>query len=185
MKPTITERLDAILGGEQGVVQNSSENKDIVKIDKPNLPEKVASTGNPERDLNDDFEVARSSIYELIGRGKELTDSANYVAKEKQDSRSIEAAALAQKEARDSALALIDLHQKKADIQRGTAKTGSGDTNIQNNAVFVGTTGELLKLTRDLSKNSIQDALKSLQSEVIDAEIVPVESKINTEENNA
>ena len=112
--------------------------------------------------LNDDFNVVRNSLYGLIDKGKDLTDAANYIAKERQDAKSIEAAAIAQREARDNALALLDIHQKKADAGRGTGK--SGDTITQNNAVFIGTTGQLLKFTRDLDKSGfIQDTLKALE----------------------
>jgi hypothetical protein len=172
LKPTITQRLDSILGAippneEGALVANEGDGKG------PLLPAKVVSSGNPDRDFNDDFDIARTTLRTLIDKGTELSDAANYIAKEKQDARSIEAAAIAQKEARDNALALLDLHQKKADLNKGTGRGSSGgDTNIQNNAVFVGTTGELLKFTRDLNKNTfLQDALKPLENQIIDGQI--------------
>ena len=174
LKPTIEQRLDSILGIEQ------TEPKELVPTPTGSVPAKHVSSGNDDKDFNLDFDVARSTLHSLIEKGSDLTDAANYIAKEKQDAKSIEAAAMAQKEARDSALALIDLHQKKADIRKGSAK--GGDTITQNNAVFVGTTGELLKLTRDLNKTGfISDALKPLQEDsgpVIDA----TSSEVNNQE---
>jgi hypothetical protein len=166
LKPKISERLDAILGIDQPMI-DEGESKELVLAGAggvPALPPGVISSGNPERDFNDDFATVRSTLHNLIVKGNNLTDDANYIAKEKQDSKSIEAAAIAQKEARESALALIDIYGKRSDIEKNGGKSGGDTINTQNNAVFVGTTGDLLRLTRDLNKNgSLQDTLKSLQ----------------------
>jgi hypothetical protein len=155
MKPTVDEKLDNVLGLEAA----SKESTEVVTQSS----QEVSSSGNADKDLEADFEIARKTLHNLIEKGNELTDDANFFAKEKQDARSVEAAAAAQREARDTALALINLHKVKKDITRESQLLSGGDTNITQNAVFVGTTGELLKLTKELNQNgTLADALKAI-----------------------
>lgn len=165
MKPTVVEKLDEFLG-----LEASPEDTELVH--QP--PAEVVSSGNVERDMEHDFNVARTTIHNLIDKGNELVDNANFFAKEKQDARSVEAAAIAQKEARDNALALIGMHKTRKEIER-LSNVVTGDTNItQNNAVFVGSTGELLKQMKELNSDGILK--KALQT--IDVEVTP----LNTDE---
>jgi len=157
MKPTVTEKINEILD-----VEESEETTEIVSY----APAEVETTGNPERDMDHDFNVARKTIHNLIDKGNELVDHANFFAKEKQDPRSVEAAAMAQKEARDNALALIGMHKTRKEIEKVSGQM-AGDTNItQNNAVFVGSTGELLKQMKEMNAGGIlKDALKTIDIE--------------------
>jgi hypothetical protein len=68
--------------------------------------------------MQDDWDVVRSGVRNLIEKGSELVDSANFFAKEKQDARSVEAASMAQKEARENLLALINLHKTRKEIEK-------------------------------------------------------------------
>jgi len=142
LKPSIAERLDIALGLDAAT---EAKTKEVVQ----RKPAEVVSSGNEDTDFDTDFNVARGMLHHQAETMSDLSDTASFVAKEKQDARSFEAAALVGKEARETALSFIDLHQKKADMKNAGRKTG--DTITQNNAVFVGTTGELLKLTRDMN----------------------------------
>jgi hypothetical protein len=151
MKPTVNEKLDATFN-----LEPSPASQEIVTVQ----PAEVVSTGNDDKDMEYDFDVARRTLHNLVEKGNELVDNANFFAKEKQDSRSVEAAAMAQKEARDTALALIGLRKTKKEIERESGKSG-GDTITQNNAVFIGSTGELLKQMKELNANgALKDALR-------------------------
>jgi hypothetical protein len=126
----------------------------------------IVSSGNPDRDMMDDYSVVRSGLHALIEKGTDLVTDANFFAHEKQDGRTVEAASMAIKEARENLVALLNLHKTRKEIERVSTTSPGGDTNIQNNAVFVGTTGDLLRLTKDMNTGSIlADALKTIDVE--------------------
>lgn len=162
-KPTIDQRLEQILDlapqSTQIITSENDNNSNLPEIIQP-----VVSSGNPEKDMQDDYDVVRSGIHNLINKGKELVDSANFFAIERQDSRSIEAASMAQKEARENLMSLINLHKTRKEIERVSNTSPAGDTNTTNNtnnAVFMGTTGELLKMMKEVnSPGFVTDSLK-------------------------
>ena len=152
---TVNEKLDEILG-----LAAATETQELV----PYKPAEVISSGNPDKDMQDDWDVVRSGIRNLIEKGSELVDNANYFAKEKQDARTVEAASMAQKEARENLVALLNMHKTRKEIERvSTTSPASGDTNITQNAVFVGTTGELLRFTKEMNAGgALVDGLKTI-----------------------
>lgn len=165
MKPTVNEKLDDIFDLEPAETQELVTTK----------PAEIVSSGNPEKDMEHDFSVARTTIHNLIEKGNELVDNANFFAKEKQDSRSVEAAAMAQKEARDNALALLTLHKTKKEIEK-VSTTVSGDMNVTQNAVFIGSTGELLKQMKELNADGVlKNALRTI-------DVTPERAALNSAE---
>ena len=156
MKPqTVNQKMDELLG-----LAAATESQELV----PTKPAAVVSSGNPDQDMQDDWDIVRSGVRNLIEKGSELVDNANFFAKEKQDARSVEAASMAQKEARENLMALLNMHKVRKEIEKVSAVSpggGGGDTNIQNNAVFVGNTAELLKFTKENSK-PLADMLKTI-----------------------
>ncbi len=155
-KKTVNQKIGEVFGIEDG-----PDPTDLVV----SQPKEVVTSGNPDLDMQDDMNFARTELHKLIDKSTELVDNANFFAREKQDARSVEAAAMAQKEARENILALANLHKTKKEIERITSisMSGGGDTNITQNAVFVGTTGDLLKFTKEMNKNGALDkALKIL-----------------------
>lgn len=155
MKPTVTEKLDEILGLEAAI-----ETQELVST----KPAEVESSGNPIKDMEDDFDFARKQMRMQIDKTNELVDNANFFAREKQDSKSVEAASLAAKEARENVMALLNIHKTKSDIQKSTGTNVGGDVNVTQNAVFVGSTGELLKHMKEMKANgSLQSALRTIE----------------------
>ena len=154
MKPTVNEKLDDFLG-----LETPPESLEVA-----NIPPAIEPSGNPDKDMQDDFALVRGGIRDLIGKGNELVENATFFAKERQDARSVEAAAMATKEARENLMALMNLHKTRKDIEQVSSVSpgGGGDTNI-NNAVFVGTTGDLLRLTKEMNSNGdLNSALKTI-----------------------
>ena len=132
----------------------------------PIKPTEIVFSENPDREMQDDYAVVRTGLRGLIDKTTELVDNANFFAKEKQDARTVEAASMATKEARENLMALLNLHKVRKDIERVSTTSPGGDTNIQNNAVFVGTTGDLLRLTKDMNAGTVlADALKTIDVE--------------------
>jgi hypothetical protein len=169
---TVNEKLDEILG-----LAALEESKDLVR-----QPAEVSSSGNPDKDMQDDYDVVRSGMRNLIEKTSEAVDNANFLAKEKQDARSVEAASMVTKEQRENLMALMNMHKTRKEIERVSAVSPSrtGDTNVTQTAVFVGNTAELLKMTKDLNAaGGVADILKSIDM----PQVVDVESKaLNTEE---
>jgi hypothetical protein len=158
MMKTVNEKMNDILN-----LASPPEDEQALVVKQPT---EVVSSGNPDKDMQDDYSIVRTGLRDLIGKTTELVDNANFFAKEKQDARTVEAASMATKEARENLMALLNLHKVRKDIERVSTTSPGGDTNIQNNAVFVGTTGDLLKLTRDLNAgNILSDALKTIDVE--------------------
>jgi len=154
---TVNQKLDELLG-----LAAATESQELVPI----KPAEVVSSGNPDKDMQDDWDVVRSGVRNLIEKGSELVDSANFFAKEKQDARSVEAASMAQKEARENLLALINLHKTRKEIEKisTVSPASGGDTITQNNAVFVGNTAELLRFTKE-NIGSMASLLKTIDIE--------------------
>ena len=158
MMKTINEKMSEILN-----LAAPPEDDQALVVSKPT---EVVSSGNPDKDMQDDYAVVRSGLRNLIDKTSELVDNANFFAKEKQDARSVEAASMATKEARENLIAIMTLHKTRKEIERVSTTSPGGDTNIQNNAVFVGTTGDLLRLTKDMNTGHIlTDALKTIDIE--------------------
>jgi hypothetical protein len=152
---TVNEKLDAILD-----VASLEDPKDLIR-----QPADVRSSGNADVDMQDDYEIVRSGMRNLIEKTSEAVDNANFLAKEKQDARSVEAASMVTKEQRENLMSLMDLHKTRKEIERVSAVSPSrtGDTNVTQTAVFVGNTAELLKMTKDLNAaGGVADVLKTI-----------------------
>ena len=153
MKPTVNERLDDVFD-----LESADETLEVVTIE----PAEVRSSGNPERDMNYDMDFARTTMHNLIDKTNDLVDNANYYAKEKQDARAYEAAAMTAKEARENVMALIGIHKVRKEIEKvSTTVNVTGDVN--NHAVFIGSTGDLLKQMKELNADgAFKNALKTI-----------------------
>jgi hypothetical protein len=151
---TVNQKLDELLG-----LAAATDSQDLI----PTKPAEVVSSGNPDADMQQDYDIVRSGLRNLIEKGSELVDNANFFAKEKQDGRSVEAASMAQKEAREHLLALVGLHKIRKEIEKISivSPAASGDTNITQNAVFVGNTAELLRFTKE-NNTSLATMLKTI-----------------------
>jgi methionyl-tRNA formyltransferase len=159
MLKTVNQKMNEILN-----LAAPPEDENTLVIPKST---EVVSSGNPDKDMQDDYAVMRVGMRGLIEKTAELVDNANFFAKEKQDARSVEAASMATKEARENLMALLNLHKTRKEIERVSTASPGGDTTITQNAVFVGTTGDLLKLTKDLNAGHVlSDALKTIDVQV-------------------
>jgi Terminase DNA packaging enzyme len=156
MPQTVNEKLDEILD-----LASMEEPKELVR-----QPAEIKSSGNQDVDMQDDYDIIRSGMRNLIEKTSEAVDNANFLAKEKQDARSVEAASMVTKEQRENLMALMNLHKTRKEIERVSAVSPSrsgGDTNVTQTAVFVGNTTELLKMTKDLNAaGGMVDVLKTI-----------------------
>ena len=122
-------------------------NKEIL-----NTSEILPATINGEGDKNTDFQYARENMYHIIERGRDAMDELLEIAKAEESPRAFEVFGQLLKNMTESQEKLMELHQKKQKLE------SDGDrqevTRAQNvtNALFVGSTAELLKLVKKETK---------------------------------
>ena len=138
------------------IVENRIEKHlDLVENNKEilNTSEVLPATINGEGDKDTDFQYARENMYHIIERGRDAMDELLEIAKAEESPRAFEVFGQLLKNMTDSQEKLMELHQKKQKLE------SDGDrqevTRAQNvtNALFVGSTAELLKLVKKETKN--------------------------------
>jgi hypothetical protein len=99
-----------------------------------------------DHDLKTDYERTRESIDTLIAKGTEAIDDMLAIARQSEKARDFEVAGNMIKTVVDASKELLEVQKKMRDI------TGKKETVTQNikNAVFVGSTTELLKAMKDI-----------------------------------
>ena len=137
------------------IVENRIEKHlDLVENNKEilNTSEVLPATINGEGDKDTDFQYARENMYHIIERGRDAMDELLEIAKAEESPRAFEVFGQLLKNMTDSQEKLMELHQKKQRLE------SDGDrqevTRAQNvtNALFVGSTAELLKLVKKEAK---------------------------------
>ena len=124
---------------------------DIVPAETTKVQKKeVKSNGDH---IQKDYEYTRGNLYSLIEKGQEAINGIMEVAGETASPRAYEVAGQLIKSVADTTDKLADLHKKVKDIEADNPKTQS---NVTNNALFVGSTSELSKMLKDgmLNNNS-------------------------------
>ena len=114
---------------------------------------KIEKSQTRINDVNKDYDYTRGNLYSLIEKGQEAINGIMEVAGETASPRAYEVAGQLIKSVADTTDKLADLHKKVKDIEADNPKTQS---NVTNNALFVGSTSELSKMLKDgmLNNNS-------------------------------
>ena len=119
-----------------------------------NTSEVLPATINDDEQKDTDFQYARENMYHIIERGRDAMDELLEIAKAEESPRAFEVFGQLLKNMTDSQEKLMELHQKKQRME------SDGDrqevTRAQNvtNALFVGSTAELLKLVKKEAKQN-------------------------------
>jgi hypothetical protein len=130
----INEKLSEIFDVEPIPLEEPKvESKEIVEI----------QSDNP---VETDTELARESIKELITKGHRAVDELAVIARDSQHPRAYEVMAGLIKNMSDMNKDLLELQKRKKDLMVNSDNK-SGDVNV-NNALFVGSTVELMKLLK-------------------------------------
>jgi predicted house-cleaning noncanonical NTP pyrophosphatase (MazG superfamily) len=132
-----------------------SEVFDVPSITKTTEVEVIDSeTGEiiqkPEQKIEDDYDVARANLRELLTKGQEALIQALEVAKQSEHPRAFEVVGNLMKQLADVNQQLMDLHQQKQKLDAPNKAEQAKVTN--NNAIFVGSTAELNKLIKNMTK---------------------------------
>ena len=125
----------------------------VKKDEKTELPNVVLK----KNDIEKDYKYTRGQLYSLIEKGQEAINGIMEVAGESASPRAYEVAGQLIKSVADSTDKLMDLQKKMKDIDEEKQKTQS---NVTNNALFVGSTSELSKLLKQgiLNNNDSETA---------------------------
>lgn len=111
-------------------------------------PELVIDSNSDK--IDSDYEVTRNNLRLLLVQGQEALQNALEVAKQSEHPRAFEVVGNLMKQLADVNQQLLDLHQQKQKLDAPKDAAKKEVTN--NNAIFVGSTAELNKLIKNMSK---------------------------------
>jgi len=100
-------------------------------------------------DITKDYEYTRANLYSLIEKGQETLNGIMELAEETQSPRAYEVAGQLLKSVADTTDKLLKLQKDLKEVN----EESKGPTNVTNNAMFVGSTAELQKMLKQMSKN--------------------------------
>ena len=145
MMNTNFNSIEKSLNVETSIVKKNNEKQEL-----PNVILK-------KDDVEKDYKYTRGQLYSLIEKGQEAINGIMEVAGESASPRAYEVAGQLIKSVADSTDKLMDLQKKMKDIDEEKQKTQS---NVTNNALFVGSTSELSKLLKQgiLNNNDSETA---------------------------
>ena len=126
-------------------------------VKKNNEKQELPNVNLKKDDVEKDYKYTRGQLYSLIEKGQEAINGIMEVAGESASPRAYEVAGQLIKSVADSTDKLMDLQKKMKDIDEEKQKTQS---NVTNNALFVGSTSELSKLLKQgiLNNNDSETA---------------------------
>ena len=121
---------------------------------KNNVQVLDAPVVNNNDNENNDFKYARENLYHIIERGRDAMDELLEIAKAEESPRAFEVFGQLLKKMTDTQQTLLELHQKKQKLENdGDRQEVSRAQNVTN-ALFVGSTADLLKLVKRETKQN-------------------------------
>jgi hypothetical protein len=108
----------------------------------------IISTNNK---VEDDFDTSRNNLRILLQQGQEALQKSLDVAMQSEHPRAFEVVGNLMKQLADINQQLLDLHQQKQKLDE-PSKADKAKQVTNNNAIFVGSTAELNKLIKNMSK---------------------------------
>lgn len=135
------KNLENIFNVSPAIDENETELAEFT----PNEPSSHELSTLLDYDLKTDYERTRDSIDSLISKGTEALDDMLAIARQSEKARDFEVASNMIKTLVDSSKELLDIQKKMRDI---TGKKENITQNIKN-AVFVGSTTDLLRSMKD------------------------------------
>jgi hypothetical protein len=116
--------------------------------------EVITQTGEVINDttnkIQDDFDITRGNLRILLQQGQEALQKSLDVSMQSEHPRAFEVVGNLMKQLADINQQLLDLHQQKQKLD--TPKEGSRKEVTNNNVIFTGSTAELNKLIKNMSK---------------------------------
>jgi hypothetical protein len=126
-------------------LNTTSEIVDVTPVKK----EKEKPDRLTKDDVEKDYEYTRANLYSLIEKGQEALNGIMELAEESQSPRAYEVAGQLLKSVADTTDKFLKLQKDLKEVN----EESKGPTNVTNNAMFVGSTAELQKMLKQMSKN--------------------------------
>ncbi len=111
-----------------------------------------ATIDGEEKDT--DFRYARENMYHIIERGRDAMEELLEIAKAEESPRAFEVFGQLLKNMTDTQEKLMELHQKKQKLENDGERQEVTKAQNVTNALFVGSTAELLKLVKKETKQN-------------------------------
>ena len=139
---------------EKLVEQRIEKHLDLVEHNKEHYiePEILPVTINGE-EKDTDFRYARENMYHIIERGRDAMDELLEIAKAEESPRAFEVFGQLLKNMTDTQEKLLELHRKKQIIENDGERQEVTKAQNVTNALFVGSTADLLKLVKKETKD--------------------------------
>jgi hypothetical protein len=118
-----------------------------------NTSEVLPATINGE-EKDTDFRYARENMYYIIERGRDAMDELLEIAKAEESPRAFEVFGQLLKNMTDTQEKLMELHRKKQIIENDGERQEVTKAQNVTNALFVGSTADLLKLVKRETKQN-------------------------------
>lgn len=132
----------------------------VVEAKSEVIEDKIEVANNSFDDARKDYEYTRANLYSIIEKGQDAINSVLELAQETETARAYEVVGQLIKNVSDATDKLLDLQKKIKDLdENGRSSKGGGPRSVTNNAVFVGSTTELVKfmkgqLTGDVAEDN-------------------------------
>ena len=104
---------------------------------------------------DDDYDLARDTLREIITQGRTALDDVISLARSSEHPRSYEVAGQIMKTMSDVAKDLLTLKKQKLDLESPKNSPANPQIGQQNNIVFAGSTEDLLKMIHQQQVNTI------------------------------
>lgn len=142
----ITEKLDNIFDSQENEIETHEVSAEIVEDEKDTS--KITKSAQ-KTDIDRDYEYARANLYSIIEKGQEALNGALELAQDEESARAYEVVGQLIKSVSDTTDKIMDLQKKLKDLDKDTStKT---PTNVTN-AMFIGSTTELMKQLKELKQ---------------------------------
>ncbi len=140
---------------EKLVEQRIEKHLDLVEHDKEHhIKTEVLPVIVNGEEKETDFRYARENMYHIIERGRDAMEELLEIAKAEESPRAFEVFGQLLKNMTDTQEKLMELHQKKQKLENDGERQEVTKAQNVTNALFVGSTAELLKLVKKETKQN-------------------------------
>ena len=122
----------------------------VINATVENVPVVIDSNGNKDND----FQYARENLYDIIEKGRDAMEELLEIAKAEESPRAFEVFGQLLKNMTDTQQTLMELHQKKQKLENDGDRQEVTRAQNVTNALFVGSTADLLKLVKRETKQN-------------------------------
>lgn len=127
-----------------------SEVFDVDPIAQAKVLDRTELIINTNNKVEDDFEITRNNLRILLQQGQEALQKSLDVAMQSEHPRAFEVVGNLMKQLADINQQLLDLHSQKQKLDEPSKADKAKQ--VTNNAIFVGSTAELNKLIKNMTK---------------------------------